>query len=99
MDNIEVMVSDIIFVFLKQKEKKEWNILLELVLNKEEEKIIPCTLNNYSKITLKEDSEKGEYIEQVIKCLLNQSFIARELIKANVLNIYKLNKGIQKIKF
>lgn len=99
-NNIEVLISDIIFVFLKQKGKTEWNTLLEIILKNEDDKIIPFTLNNYAKLTFEEDSEKIEYMDQVIKCILNQDFIAKKLIKEKVLNIYTLNKkNKQKIKF
>ena len=92
MENLELLIDNVIFVFLKEKEKTEWNILVDLVLNNKYDKILSFVINNYAKILLNKDKK---YLQEIIllkETLNNNKAISINTIILKVSNIHEINK-------
>lgn len=98
MENQELLIDNVIFIFLKEKEKIEWNILVDLVLNNKYDKILSFIINNYARILLNKDKK---YLKEIIilkeYCNNNKAFTIN-MICTKVSNIHENNKVKQKNK-
>ena len=91
MEQLELLIDNVIFIFLKEKDKNEWNTLVELVLNNKYDKILSFTLNNYAKIVLNKNKKN---LNEII--LLKDYFNSNKVNSINIIcnkvnNIYYSN--------
>lgn len=98
MDNQELLIDNIIFIFLKEKEKVEWNILVELVKNNRYDKILSFVINNYARIMLNKDKKNLKEIIILKEYCNNNKTLTINMICTKVSNIYEKNKVKQKNK-